>query len=113
MSDNTPVVCLFGHSFVKRLGHCSGRRGELFAPTLGLQSCCQVVAYGEGGLSFKRVLDTPDRYLSEIGRRHPDLLVGDFGCGERRNTTNDAMTGRYCFKVDTAAEVPPCKGFYV
>ena len=29
------------------------------------------------------------------------------------NTTNDAMTGRYCFKVDTAGGVLPCKGLYV
>ena len=28
-------------------------------------------------------------------------------------TTNDAMTGRYCFKVDTAGEALACEGVYV
>ena len=75
MSDNRPIVSLFGHSFVKRLCHWSGRRGELVVRTLGLQSCSEVIAYGQGGVSFKRVLESPDRYLREIG--HPDLLVID------------------------------------
>ena len=37
MSGNRLVVCLFGHSFVKRLCHWSGRRGELVVQTLGLR----------------------------------------------------------------------------
>ena len=80
MSDNRPVVCLFGHSFIKRLCHWSRRRGELVVRTLGLQSCAEVIAYGQGGLSFKRVLESPDRYLKEIG--HPDLLVIDQGSND-------------------------------
>ena len=52
MSDNRPVVSLFGHSFVKRLCHWSGRRREQVVRTLGLQSCAKVIAYGQGGLSF-------------------------------------------------------------
>ena len=58
----------------------------MLAQTLGLQSCFQVMGYSQGGLSFKRVLDRPDRYLSDIGRRHPDLLVIDLG-------TNDLACG--------------------
>ena len=81
MSDNRPVVSLFGHSFVKHLCHWSGRRGELVVRTLGLQSCAEVIAYGQGGLSFKRVLESPDRYLREIG--HPDLLVIDLGSNDQ------------------------------
>ena len=38
------------------------------------------------GLSFKRVLASPDRYLSDIGKRHTDLLVIDLG-------TNDLVCG--------------------
>ena len=77
MSDNRPVVSLFGHSFVKRLCHWSGRRPEQVVRTLGLQSCARVIAYGQGGLSFKRVLESPDQYLKEMG--HTDLLVIDLG----------------------------------
>ena len=80
MSDNRPVVSLFGHSFVKSLCHWSGHRGELVVRTLGLQACAEVIAYGQGGLSFKRVLESPDRYLREIG--HPDLLVIDLGSND-------------------------------
>ena len=69
-----PVVCLFGHSFVKRLCNWSGRRGELVVETLGLQDFSQVVAYGQGGLSFKCVLASLDRYMCEICRCHPVLL---------------------------------------
>ena len=75
-----PVVSLFGHSCVKRLCHWSWRRGEMVVRSLGLQSCAEVIAYGQGGLSFKRVLDTPDRYLRKIG--HPDLLVIDLGSND-------------------------------
>ena len=31
---------------------------------------------------FKRVLTSPDRYMNEIGRRHPDLLVIDLGSND-------------------------------
>ena len=79
-SDNRPVVSLFGHSVVKRLCHWSGRRGELVVRTLGLQSCAEVIAYGQGGLSFKRVLESPGQYLKEMG--HPDLLVIDLGSND-------------------------------
>ena len=91
MSNNRPVVSLFGHSFIKRLCHLSGRRREEVVQTLGLQSCAKVIAYGQGGLSFKRVLESPDRYLKEMG--HPDLLVIDLG-------TNDLTCGH-----STVAEV--------
>ena len=77
ISDNRPVVSLFGHSFVKRLCHWSGSRGELVVRTIGLQSCAEVIAYSQGGLSFKRVLESPGQYLTEMG--HPDLLVIDLG----------------------------------
>ena len=80
MSDNRPVVSLFGHSFVKRLCHLAGRRREQVVRTLGLQSCAKVIAYGQGGLSFKRVLESPDQYLKEMG--HPDLLVIDLGTSD-------------------------------
>ena len=43
-----------------------------------------MIAYGQGGLSFKRVLESPDQYLKEMG--HPDLLVIDLG-------TNDLTCG--------------------
>ena len=81
-----PVVCLFGHSFVKRLCNWSGCRGELVVETLGLQDFSQVVAYGQGGLSFKRVLASLDRYMCEIGRCHPDLLVVDLGTNDLAGT---------------------------
>ena len=74
-----PVVCPFGHSFVKRLCNWSGRRGELVVETLGLQDSSQVVAYGQGVLSFKRVLASLDHYMCEICRCHPDQLVVDLG----------------------------------
>ena len=92
MADNMPVVCLFGHSFVKCLCNSSWRRGELVVETLGLKACSQVVEYGQGGLSFKRVLDSPDRYMNEICRCHPDLLVIDLG-------TND-LAGADCTVPD-------------
>ena len=39
-----------------------------------------MIAYGQGGLSFKRVLESPDQYLKEMG--HPDLLVIDLGSND-------------------------------
>ena len=77
MSDNKPVVSLFGHSFVVPF---VGRRREQVVRTLGLQSWAKVIAYGQGGLSFKRVLESPDQYLKEMG--HPDLLVIDLGSND-------------------------------
>ena len=59
---------------------CAIGRSELVVRSLGLQSCAEVIAYGQAGLSSKRVLDTPDRYLREI--RHPDLLVIDLGSND-------------------------------
>ena len=79
-SDKRPGVSLFGHSFVKRLCHLSGRRHEQVVQTLGLQSCAKVIAYGQGGLTFKQVLDSPGRYIKEMG--HPDLLVIDLGTND-------------------------------
>ena len=45
-----------------------------------MQSCAEVIAYGQDSLSFKRVLESPDQYLKEIGR--PDLLVIDLGSND-------------------------------
>ena len=45
-----------------------------------MQSCAEVIAYGQDSLSFKRVLESPDQYLKEIG--DPDLLVIDLGSND-------------------------------
>ena len=75
------MYCTFFHSPVcDGLCHWSGRRGELVVRTLGLQLCSEEIAYGQGGLSFKRVLESPDRYLREMG--HPHLLVIDLGSND-------------------------------
>ena len=57
--------------------HSASRRQSRRAPTT---VCAEVIAYGQGGLSFKRVLESPDQYLKEIG--HPDLLVIDLGSND-------------------------------
>ena len=40
----------------------------------------------QGGLSFKRVLASLDRYMCEICRCHPDLLVVDLGTNDLAGT---------------------------
>ena len=40
------------------------------------------MAYGQGGMALKCVLVSPDRYMNEIGRRHPGLLVIDLGSND-------------------------------
>ena len=84
MADDKPMVCLFGHSFVKRLASRSTHRGESLLQTLGLGAMCELFSYGQGGLSYHRILSNPGGYMQHILAcgRQPDLLIVDVGSND-------------------------------
>lgn len=83
MAELKPKVMLFGHSFVKRLSCRSERRGESVSQTLGLEGECALSSFGQGGLTFGRVLLDPVRYAQHIlAGGQPDLLIVDVGSND-------------------------------
>ena len=82
--DVLPEVCLFGHSFVKRLAGYAERRGELLGQELGLDQVCRVASYDQSALSFGRIMENPGMYIEYIltGHKQPDLLIVDVGSND-------------------------------
>ena len=76
------MVCLFGHSFVKRLSSRSKHRSR--RPSAWYEAKCELFSYGQGGLTYRIILLNPSGYMKHIlacGRR-PDLLVVDVGSND-------------------------------
>ena len=93
MAELKPNVMLFGHSFVRRLSCRSERRGESVSQTLGLEGSCAMSSFGQGGLTFDKIVMDPGRYTQRIlVGGQPDLLIVDVG-------------SNHLGAVDTVAEV--------
>ena len=83
MAELKPKVMLFGHSFVKRLSCRSERRGESVSQTLGVEAGCAMSSFGQGGLTFDKILLDPGRYTQRIlVGGQPDLLIVDVGSND-------------------------------
>ena len=83
MAEVKPNVMLFGHSFGKRLSCRSGRRGESVSQTLELDGECALSSFGQGGLTFCKILTDPSRYAQHIlADGQLDLLIVDVGSND-------------------------------
>ena len=71
-----PEVLIFGHSFPARLMRRSRENGESVRQLLNLsEDTANVIVRGHPGLTFSRVLQSPEHYLREICRRPVDAVV--------------------------------------